>query len=314
MPFGQYYYYDKEKCNYVAVEYPLFQRVILTLCMWVIFGVSLAGLGIIVFSSIAGSPAEIALKSENKRLLNTLNRSNDKLLTMSGDLSVIAQKDNELYRALLGMDELSMDERMAGQGGSDYLSETDVYDENTSELLRKTQRNVAVLEQRLSIQKNSFEEIKGYYNYNKERLKHLPFIKPVNGVVISFYGPRLHPVHNRYLMHKGVDLRARVGTPVYATGNGKIKYSGVRGSLGNVIYIDHGFGFVSLYAHLSKIDDNLTRGAKVVRGQLIGLSGDSGVVDGPHLHYEIFVEGEQIDPLQYMFEDIAPEDYLKSAR
>lgn len=314
MSFDQYYYYDSEKCNYIPVHYPLFHRVILTLSLWIIFGISLAGFGIIIFSSIAGSPAEIALKSENKRLLTTLQESTVKLQVISEDLSEIAQKDNELYRALLGMNELSMDERLAGQGGSINEQLSDIYSESTSELLQKVKRNVSILEQRLSIQKNSFEEIKGYYNYRNERLKYMPIIKPVNSIITSYYGPRFHTVHKRYLMHKGVDLRARVGTPVYATGNGKIRYSGVRGSLGNAIYIDHGYGFVTLYAHMSKFADGIRKGTTVQRGQLIGYSGESGVVAGPHLHYEIFVDGEQVDPMLYMFEDIAPEDYLSSNR
>jgi murein DD-endopeptidase MepM/ murein hydrolase activator NlpD len=314
MSFGQYYYFDKERCNYIPVEYPLLQRVLLTLSLWLVFGASLAGLAIIVISSIAGSPAEIALKSENSRLLSTLNASNEKLVHMTLKLNEIAEKDNELYRAVLGMDEISMDERQAGQGGSEFMYEVDVINESAAEILRKTEQNVAVLDQRLKFQDRSFEEIKGYINYNKERLKHLPFIKPVNSVITSLYGVRLHPVDNIYRMHKGIDLRAPVGTKIYATGNGRIKYAGMRGSLGNTIYIDHGYGFVTLYAHMSRFAEGMKAGKEVVRGQLIGYSGASGIVAAPHLHYEIFVDGEQVDPLQYMFEDIAPEDYLSVSK
>lgn len=310
MSFGQYYYFDKEKCNYIPVEYPLFQRVLLTLSVWLLFGLSLAGMSIILISSIAGSPAEIALKSENNRLLNTLNLTNQKLEEMQFDLNNIAEKDNELYRAVLGMEEIPMDIRKAGQGGSEFLYEIDLLNESAADLLKKTSKNLAVLEQQLKIQDGSFEAIKGFYNYNKKRLQHLPFIKPINSVITSLYGPRLHPVHNRYIMHRGIDLRAPVGTPVYATGNGKIMYATVKGSFGNVIYIDHGYDFVTVYAHLSGFAEGIRRGVPVVRGQLIGYSGDSGVVAAPHLHYEILINGEQVDPLQYMFDDIAPEDYL----
>ncbi len=111
-------------------------------------------------------------------------------------------------------------------------------------------------------------------------------------------------------MHEGIDLRANVGTEIFSTGDGVVKYASRRGNYGLLIEIDHGHGYTSRYAHLSGFAENIKAGTKIKRGQLLGYTGESGMTNGPHLHYEVLQNGKAVDPLNYLFADITPEEYL----
>jgi murein DD-endopeptidase MepM/ murein hydrolase activator NlpD len=111
-------------------------------------------------------------------------------------------------------------------------------------------------------------------------------------------------------MHEGIDFRADIATEVYATGDGVIKFAGRNGTFGNLIEINHGFGFVTRYAHLSNFADNMRAGKEIKRGDLIGYTGNTGLTEGPHLHYEVLVKNRPIDPLTYLIADVTPEEYL----
>ena len=211
---------------------------------------------------------------------------------------------------MLGLEEISTDEREAGSGGGTPNPEFDVYNQSTAELLRWTSSKIDNLERRISIQKISFEELKQSYNTNKDKLQHLPAIKPTSGILLSSFGMRDHPVLGYPKRHGGADFRADIGSSVYSTANGKIKYVGLRGTLGRIIVIDHGYGYETLYAHLSTVPKDIKRGTEVERGQLIGYSGNSGLTEGPHLHYEIHLNNQKVNPINYLFADISPEEYL----
>ena len=215
-------------------------------------------------------------------------------------LKEIAESDNEVYRSVLGLEEISADEREAGSGGAAPNADFDVYNQSTAELLRWTSSKIDNLERRISIQKLSFEELKEAYNTNKDKLHHLPAIKPTSGILLSSFGMREHPVLGYPRTHGGADFRADIGSSVYSTANGKIKYVGLRGTLGRIIVIDHGYGYETLYAHLSSVPKEIKRGAEVTRGQLIGYSGNSGLTEGPHLHYELRDEKDRpINPMKF---------------
>lgn len=306
----KHFYYDNEKCEFIPVVYDKKKKIFNALSFWAINGIVMAGVAIIILSNFIGSPAEIALKAENRALLEQLETTRVSITELEGELNSIAEHDNEMYRSVLGLNPISEDERMAGTGGTDPYSDFDLYSEDASEILRWTSSRLDNLERRLGIQKMSFEEIKSYYNENQERLKHVPAIRPVNGVLLSGYGPRIHPVLKYRRMHEGIDFRANIGTEIYSTGEGTIKYAGRRGNYGLLVEIDHGFGYISRYAHMSGFADDIKTGAKIERGQLIGYSGESGMTNGPHLHYEVHFEGKAVDPLNYLFADITPEEYL----
>ncbi|MFA5667627.1 MAG: peptidoglycan DD-metalloendopeptidase family protein [Balneolaceae bacterium] len=309
MALKNHYYYDNESCEFLPVEYSRTEQVVYNMAIWIITGVILAGLGIIFLSNYVGTPSELALKAENEVLYNQLAATKSSIIKLDQQLKTIAQTDNEIYRSVLGMEDISYDEREAGIGGADAYTQFDSHSEPTAELLKWTAEKVDNLERRISIQKLSFEELKEAYNSNREALRHLPAIKPTAGVIISGYGMRDHPILMYKRMHNGTDFRADIGSPVYSTADGTIHYTGLRGNLGRVIIIDHGYGYETMYAHLSSVAKGVKKGTKVTRGDLIAYSGNSGLTEGPHLHYEIFLNKKTIDPINYLFADISPEEF-----
>ncbi|MDX1653526.1 MAG: M23 family metallopeptidase [Brumimicrobium sp.] len=305
-----HFYYDQERCEFVPVQYDIKKKLIHSLSFWLINGIVLATFGVAVLTNYIGTPAEIVLKDENKALVEQLKRAESSIIDIENQLQAISELDNEMYRTILGLDPVTEDLRMGGTGGSDAYSHFDYYSEETSDILRSTASKLDRLERRLGVQKVSFAEVKNYYNSNQERLKSIPAIRPVNGIIISGYGMRIHPVLRYKRMHDGIDFRADINTEVFATGDGTIRFVGRKGTFGNLIEIDHGFGFVTRYAHLSSFVDGLRTGDKIQRGELIGFSGNSGLTEGPHLHYEVLVKNRPIDPLNYLIADVTPEEYL----
>ena len=305
-----YFYYDEQSCEFVPVEYNGLERVVYTACVWILCGVVLAGTGISILSFSVGTPAEIALKAENQALINQLEKTKGTINNLDQQVDQLAKADNEMYRSVLGMDKISYDERQAGAGGADVYSDYDVYSQETSEILKWTSQNLESLERSINIQQLSFEEIKSYYNTNKEKMKHIPAIKPTEGIILSGFGMRYHPVLGYDRQHDGLDFRANVGSKIFATGDGTVKHADLKGTYGRLLIIDHDYGYESYYAHLSSFAKGIKPGTKVKRGDLIGFSGESGMVEGPHLHYEVHKKDDPIDPLNYLFADTTPEEYM----
>ncbi|MDZ7660640.1 M23 family metallopeptidase [Fodinibius sp.] len=310
MALNNYYYYDEQSCEFVPVEYNSLERIVYTACIWILCGVVLSGIGISILSFSVGTPAEIALKAENQELINQLKQTKTKIKDLDQEVDQLAKADNEMYRSVLGMEKIPYDERQAGAGGADVYSEFDVYSQETAEILKWTAENLESLERSINIQQVSFNEIKSYYNKNREKMKHIPAIKPTEGIILSGYGMRYHPVLGYERQHEGLDFRANVGSEIFATGDGVVKYAGLKGTYGRLLIIDHEYGYESYYAHLSSFAKGIKPGTKVKRGDLIGFTGESGMVEGPHLHYEVRRSSNPVDPLKFLFADTTPEEYM----
>ncbi len=310
MSLNNHYYYDEEKCEFVPVIQNKFDMVVYTACLWILNGVVLAAIGLTLLSNYIGTPAELALKAENETLLEQMQYTRESIVKLESQMESIVEMDNEMYRSVLGMDPISPEERMAGVGGSDPYSDFDIYSQETSEILRWTASKIDNLERRLGIQQVSFEEIQAYYNENQDFLRHVPAIKPTSGIVLSGFGMRMHPVLKYRRMHEGLDFRADIGTPIYATGDATVKVAARRGNYGLMIVLDHGQGIETRYAHLSGFADGIRSGTEVQRGDVIGYSGNTGMTQGPHLHYEVHINGSPVDPMNYLIADTTPEEYL----
>lgn len=270
----------------------------------------MAGVLITTLAYFSGSPSEIALKAENRELLRQFIQNNTDIEHLKYKINTLAERDNEIYRTILGIDPITSDERMVGMGGADLYSHFDRYNASTAQLLRNTAFNLEVIERQINIQQLSLEEIKEFYNENQTMLRHLPVMRPIDGEILSGFGMRVHPVYRVRRMHEGLDFRARVGTPVYAPGDGTIQFAANRlGGYGLTIDLDHGYGYVTRYAHLSGFADGIRAGVKVKRGDLIGYTGRTGRVSGPHLHYEILHNGRAVNPMNYLFVDLTPQEY-----
>lgn len=311
---SQFYYFDPESCDFKQIRYTMAEKLVHAASQWLLFGIVIGGLIVIGLSAYAGTPAEIALKAENRVLLQQLRDNKSTLEAIDIKINRLAETDNEIYRQVLGLDPISYDQRMAGVGGAALYSEFDVFKGETSELLKWTNETLDNLERRIDLQLESFKEVQAYYNQNQDKMRHIPAIRPIGTSIVSGFGIRMHPVLNYRRMHEGIDFRAPIGTEIFATGDGVIVQADIVSGFGRMIKIDHGFGFETIYAHLSRFGPDMRVGRKVNRGELIAFSGDSGLVEAPHLHYEVHKNGRAVNPIFYLFADITPEEYLTFRR
>lgn len=314
MSLKNYFYYDEENCEFVPVKYNQLERIVYTASVWLLCGVVLAGIGISILSFSIGTPAEIALKAENEALKKQLRTTQTTIDTLDRQVDQLAKADNEMYRSMLGLETIPMDERKAGTGGADLYSDFDIHSQGTAEILKETAQNLENLQRSISIQESSFEEIQSFYNENQKKMVHLPAIKPTQGDVVSGFGKRYHPILKYRRQHDGLDFKANIGDQIYATGNGVVKHAGRKGTYGRLLIIDHGYGYETYYAHLSSFAKDIRPGTRVERGQLVAYSGNTGMSSGPHLHYEIHKDGHPLDPLNFLFADVSPEEYSSYKR
>jgi murein DD-endopeptidase MepM/ murein hydrolase activator NlpD len=313
MTQDQKYYYDPESCSFVEVEwtwrdYAAHFGQILGLA------IIIAGLGIWAIDVYwVTTPEEQSLKVENKALERQLDRVSGRMSTLSTQLDTLAKKDQTLYRRLFQIAPISEDVRQVGVGGADPYEEFDRMGEDASSLLKRTAQKLDKLERQVSLQGASYEELSEIAAKRSTRLSQLPAIRPTSGPIVSGYGMRKHPVLKVRKMHAGVDFLVRPGTPVVATGNGTVRRATYSPGYGNFVVIRHpSAGYLTRYAHLSEIPDDIRRGVEIERGDTIGYSGNTGRSTGPHLHYEVHNQsGQTLDPMRFFVPDMSPESYHK---
>jgi murein DD-endopeptidase MepM/ murein hydrolase activator NlpD len=227
--------------------------------------------------------------------LASLNRRLDAFQKLMKDLG---QSDQQL-RSSVNLPPIPDDMRKAAVGGSEVNRDYGV-SADANELIANAANTLSALERESKLQADSYVDIMNRYQNNQKLFAHIPAINPiVGGVMTDGFGMRYHPILRIRLMHEGIDLVADVGTDVHATGDGTVSYVGSRGGYGTVVEIDNGFGYSTLFGHLSK--PLVREGQKVRRGQVVALTGESGLCTGPHLHYEVVKDGVHVDPEAYFF-------------
>jgi len=248
------------------------------------------------------------LETENRILRDQVISFEEKLNQLENTLDTFVERDTEL-RLFVDLPPIDDDMRQVGVGGAS--NDYGIAAGSSRELLNRTHRWIERLERELQIQRDSFAEIEEKQEFNEDFFQHLPAIKPSEGRYNpNSFGRRRHPVLGVMHVHEGIDIACDVGTPVYATADGVVEQAGRSGGgYGRMIIINHGFGYKTLYAHLSS-DIKVRRGDRVRRGDVIALSGRSGLVTGPHLHYEVILNGVKQNPIDYFFDDI---DYHEAA-
>ncbi len=254
------------------------------------FGIDPFGLKSLRLDSVA---------SENASLKARLASLNGKLQLFQKDMAVLGRSDN-LIRTSVNLPVIPKGVRNVSIGGVEEDPDYGVSLKGSS-LIAKATQSLATLEREAQLQEDSYSQILKKCKSNKVLFAHIPAIEPIRGGIISDgFGMRFHPILHIMLMHEGIDIEAPVGTPVHVSGDGVVTYAGRRGGYGNVVEVDNGFGYETLYAHLSKFLVNV--GEKVKRGQVIALSGDTGLSTGPHLHYGVMKDGVFVNPADYFFE------------
>jgi len=276
---------------------------------------ALALVFVLIFLNFYETPKTKRLKRENKQLLTQFELMSKDLDKVEQVLSELQQRDDNIYRVIFEADPIPSSVRNAGFGGVNKYSHL----ENLSDadLIIETANKLDVISKQAYIQSKSYDEVLKMAMNKEKMLACLPAIQPITNKDLkrtsSGWGYRMHPIYKVKKMHWGQDFSAPIGTPIYATGDGVVEEvkgsKNSRAGFGLSIKIDHGYGYETLYGHLSGF--NVKRGQKVKRGEVIGYVGNSGGSTAPHLHYEVHKDGRKVNPMYYMFQDLTPQEYDK---
>lgn len=263
-----------------------------------------------IYTSFFDTPKERGLRREKDELLLQFDILNGKYNQIEAVLKDIQQRDENIYRTIFEAEPIPLSIRAAGFGGADRYSELEGL--SNSDIVIESYKKLDKLSNEVYVQTKSFDEIIALAKNKELMTKSIPTIQPISNKdltrVASPFGVRIHPFYKVLKMHTGMDFTAPTGTEVYATGDGVvIDVDHSKRGYGNTVIIDHGFGYKTLYAHLSEI---LVRSGKTVkRGEVIGLVGNTGMSLAPHLHYEVRKNDEPINPINFYFNDLTPEQY-----
>lgn len=273
-----------------------------------VFGVAIYA----VTYTFIDSPKEKKLKIRNAELLGQYELLNKKLEKLTVVLDDIQRRDDNIYRVIFEAEPIPTEIRKAGIGGVNRYEELENYSD--ADLIISTAKKIDQLSKQLYIQSKSFDEVFKMAKSKEKMLAAIPAIQPVSNLdltrMASGFGYRTDPIYKTTKFHAGMDFTAPTGTPIYATGDGKVVRADAEASgYGNHVRIDHGYGYVTLYAHMSEIDVKI--GQTVKRGDVIGYVGNTGKSVGPHLHYEVRKNDIPINPINFYFNDLSPEEFAR---
>lgn len=305
----QKYVYNHKTLSYEKYKEPTRKRVGRVVLYILSTGV-FALIFIFLFYTFFGSPKEKMQAREIEFLKLQYEILDDRLNTMDHLLEDMEQRDDNIYRVIFEAEPIPSSVRKAGFGGVDRYE--DLYGYRYSDLVVRAARKLDVIASQLYVQSKSYDEVFALAKSKAQMLACIPAIIPVKESEIrqisSYFGYRTDPIYKVAKFHSGIDFASAVGTEVFATGDARVElveqnYWGY----GNIITLDHGYGYKTRYAHLSKFA--VRQGQKVKRGQVIGYVGNTGKSTGSHLHYEVIKNGELTDPMHFFFNDLTPEEY-----
>lgn len=265
----------------------------------------------VLFNIIYDSPQERQLREEKEALLLQYELMGKRLDQMSTILADLENRDDNIYRSIFEAEPIPDNIRKAGIGGINRYKSLERFKDD-AEIVINTSKKLDRLAKQLYIQSKSFDEIIELAKQKEQMLAAIPAIQPVSNKdlerMASGYGMRIDPHYKTPAFHAGMDFTAPTGTPIYATGDGTvIRADRASRGYGNHVRIDHGFGYTTLYAHMSKT--NVKVGSEVKRGEIIGYVGNTGKSVGPHLHYEVRKNDKPVNPINFYFSDLTPEEY-----
>ena len=264
----------------------------------------------LVASTVIDSPQEKLLKKENNQLKSQYELLDYRMDQVAAVLDDIQKRDDDIYRVIFEAEPIPKEIRKAGFGGINRYKNLDGY--KNSDLIIESAKKLDDITKQLYIQSKSYDEVYSMAIDKEKMLASIPAIQPVSNKdlrrMASGYGVRMHPIYKRKKMHTGMDFSAETGTEIYATGDGVIKRAihSNRG-YGNHVIVNHGYGYQTLYAHMSKFI--VKEGQEIKRGEVIGYVGNTGTSVASHLHYEVIKNGEKVNPINFYFNDLTPEEY-----
>lgn len=306
-----HYHFNTKSLTFEKVRVTVKQKVKRFLSV-VAMGTVFSSVVLLLAYNFFNSPKEKMLEREIEQYKLQYEILNERMERVNKVLSDIESRDDNLYRVIFEAEPLPSSVRSASYGGSDRYAKLEGYD--NSKLIVETTQKLDVLSRRLYVQSKSYDEVLEMAKNKSQMMACLPAIMPIkNGVdkICSGFGYRLHPIYKTLHLHTGIDIISPRGTPVYATGDGVVSTPSGNSLTGygiNVV-INHGYGYQTLYGHLSK--KFVSEGQKIKRGQLIGYVGSTGMSTAPHLHYEVWKSGTKINPVNYFYNDLSSEEYEK---
>ena len=306
------YYYDSETCKYEKVKVTKGAVVLDAILSFSV--VLMAALGVaLIYTTYFDSPREVTLRHDNEKMLFRYEILDKEMRNMQQVLATLQDRDDHIYRTIYEQDPIPASIRNAGIGGAERYQELIEKDLEHGEYLLAQLTNFNQLKRQMYIQTKSHDELFSLAKNQHLLLASMPAITPIpltQSRLSSGFGLRYHPIYKIRKLHTGIDFGARVGTPIYATGGGKVtKVSTSFYGYGKQVEIDHGFGLKTKYAHLSEFKVKV--GQRVKRGELIAYSGNTGTSSGPHLHYEVHKNRQKVNPIHYFYQDISSREYEK---
>ncbi len=303
-----FYRYNPDTDNFER-HYPTLKTRLATLGKYLGVGAAI-GIGFFVLMFyIFDAPTERKLKEENNKLKSQYSMLEKRLDNSIKVMEDIRNRDDNFYRVMMQMDPLSSNERYSGLENDTKFENLDHF--NDAELLNRMNRSMDLLEHQIYSQSISFDQLKEAAGEQKEKIARIPSVMPINikdYTMSSGYGYRRDPVYGTAKFHEGLDFAAATGTPVFATADAIVEVADRKDSYGNCIDLNHGYNYMTRYAHLSQI--LVKPGQHVKRGEMIGKVGSTGKSTGSHLHYEVRFKGEPQNPVHYYFMDLTPQQYV----
>ena len=305
------FYYDKKSLSFKEIQTSNTSRIInASTFIFTAFFFGIVSLFILISTPYLNTPTELAQDRELKNYELQLELLNNRLVQLETVLNDLESRDNNIYRVLFEANPIDSDVRKAGFGGINRYSDLEGYD--NSRIIIETTKKIDILTKQLVIQSKSLDEIEKLAQNKQLLLAAMPSIQPIKNDdltrLASGFGMRTDPFDKSRKMHSGMDFSAPRGTPVYAASNGKVVRADSRSSgYGKHIRIDHGFGYLTLYGHLDSY--NVRRGQKVKKGDIIGYVGNTGRSKGFHLHYEVHKDGKRVNPVNYFYSNLSPEEF-----
>lgn len=304
------YHFDHDSLTIKKVK--LTYKDYLKKALWYLsISIAFSGLVLLIAYTFFPSPGEKKLAREKEEMNLQFQLMNDQLNDMEAVLRDLEKRDDNIYRVIFEADPVPKSIRQAGFGGVDRYSDLSGHD--YTDMIVDTRKRLDKISRQLYVQSKSFDEVYKMAKNKEKMLASIPAIVPIqNGTkrIVSGYGYRVHPIYKTLRMHTGIDIASSRGTPVYASGDGVVVSPPGRGrGYGIRVIIDHGYGYKSMYAHLTK--KVVRYGEKVKRGQIIGYVGSTGLSVAPHLHYEVIKNNKKVNPVNYFYNDLTPEEYEK---
>ncbi len=265
------------------------------------------------------SPQEEILHKEIDQLKSEIKVAESNFEQLSSVVSNLQDRDRRIHRMVLEMDPIDENIWEAGVGGSEKYSDLQNFS-RSGDLMAQLRQKIEKLKRQMVTQSKSFDEIEKVAMDKEKMLASIPSIKPVRVdklnqrvELLSGFGYRLHPIHKIFKMHAGIDFSAPQGTDIQVTGDGVVeKVEHDRSGYGLHVLVDHGFGYKTLYGHMSAV--NVRQGEKVKKGHLIGKVGSTGTSTAPHCHYEVHYKGKPVNPIDYVLDGLTPTQYQELVR